>query len=73
MYRLNSIYFLCFSRCCIILLTGTESNAIPIRLKIIKSNLLLVQAMSQLARDCTAKSIEHLVLYLQQNKEKYGE
>jgi hypothetical protein len=29
--------------------------------------------MSQLARDCTAKSIEHLVLYLQQNKEKYGE
>jgi protein dpy-30 len=34
---------------------------------------ILLQGMSQLARDRPAKPIEHLALYLQQNKEKYGE
>ncbi|CAF3233777.1 unnamed protein product [Rotaria socialis] len=34
---------------------------------------ILLQAMSQLARDRPAKPIEQLALYLQQNKEKYGE
>ncbi len=34
---------------------------------------VLLQGMSQLARDRPAKPIEYLALYLQQNKEKYGE
>lgn len=34
---------------------------------------ILLQGMSQLARDRPAKPIEQLALYLQQNKEKYGE
>jgi len=34
---------------------------------------ILLQGMSQLARDRPAKPIEYLALYLQQNKEKYGE
>ncbi|CAF0877551.1 unnamed protein product [Adineta ricciae] len=34
---------------------------------------ILLQGMSQLARDRPVKPIEHLALYLQQNKEKYGE
>jgi protein dpy-30 len=34
---------------------------------------ILLQGMSQLARDRPAKPIEHLASYLQQNKEKYGE
>ena len=34
---------------------------------------VLLQGMSQLARDRPAKPIESLALYLQQNKEKYGE
>ncbi|UJR23706.1 hypothetical protein I4U23_026687 [Adineta vaga] len=34
---------------------------------------ILLQGMSQLARDRPAKPIENLALYLQQNKEKYGE
>lgn len=34
---------------------------------------ILLQAMSQIARERPAKPIEQLALYLQQNKEKYGE
>ena len=34
---------------------------------------ILLQGMSQLARDRPSKPIEQLALYLQQNKEKYGE
>jgi len=34
---------------------------------------ILLQGMSQLARERPAKPIEHLALYLNQNKEKYGE
>jgi protein dpy-30 len=34
---------------------------------------ILLQGMSQLARERPAKPIEQLALYLQQNKEKYGE
>lgn len=34
---------------------------------------ILLQGMSQLARERPAKPIENLALYLQQNKEKYGE
>jgi len=34
---------------------------------------ILLQGMSQLARDRPANPIEQLALYLQQNKEKYGE
>ncbi|CAF2365906.1 unnamed protein product [Rotaria sp. Silwood2] len=34
---------------------------------------ILLQGMSQLARDRPVKPIESLALYLQQNKEKYGE
>ncbi|CAF0855305.1 unnamed protein product [Rotaria sp. Silwood1] len=34
---------------------------------------ILLQGMSQLARDRPAKPIENLALYLQQHKEKYGE
>lgn len=34
---------------------------------------ILLQGMSQLARDRPGKPIEQLALYLQQNKEKYGE
>lgn len=34
---------------------------------------ILLQGMSQIARDRPAKPIEQLALYLQQNKEKYGE
>ncbi|CAF0933831.1 unnamed protein product [Adineta ricciae] len=34
---------------------------------------ILLQGMSQIARERPAKPIEQLALYLQQNKEKYGE
>lgn len=34
---------------------------------------ILLQALSQLARDHPAKPIEYVAMYLQQNKEKYGE
>ena len=34
---------------------------------------ILLQGMSQVARDRPAKPIEQLALYLQQNKDKYGE
>ncbi|UJR25181.1 hypothetical protein I4U23_006536 [Adineta vaga] len=34
---------------------------------------ILLQGMSQIARDRPAKPIEQLALYLQQNREKYGE
>jgi protein dpy-30 len=58
--------------------TGTKQKAdistLPTRAYLDQTVVpILLQGMSQLARDRPAKPIEQLALYLQQNKEKYGE
>lgn len=52
----------------------TDISTLPTRAYLDQTVVpILLQGMSQLARDRPAKPIEQLALYLQQNKEKYGE
>ncbi|CAF0783141.1 unnamed protein product [Rotaria sordida] len=52
----------------------TDLSTLPTRAYLDQTVVpILLQGMSQLARDRPAKPIETLALYLQQNKEKYGE
>jgi protein dpy-30 len=52
----------------------TDLSTLPTRAYLDQTVVpILLQGMSQLARDRPAKPIEQLALYLQQNKEKYGE
>jgi len=52
----------------------TDLSTLPTRAYLDQTVVpILLQGMSQLARDRPAKPIEYLALYLQQNKEKYGE
>ena len=52
----------------------TDVSTLPTRAYLDQTVVpILLQGMSQLARDRPAKPIEHLALYLQQNKDKYGE
>jgi len=52
----------------------TDVSTLPTRAYLDQTVVpILLQGMSQLARDRPAKPIEQLASYLQQNKEKYGE
>ncbi|CAF1191315.1 unnamed protein product [Adineta steineri] len=52
----------------------TDVSTLPTRAYLDQTVVpILLQGMSQIARDRPAKPIEQLALYLQQNKEKYGE
>lgn len=52
----------------------TELSSLPTRAYLDQTVVpILLQGMSQIARDRPAKPIEQLALYLQENKEKHGE
>ena len=52
----------------------TDLSTLPTRAYLDQTVVpILLQGMSQVARERPAKPIEQLALYLQQNKEKYGE